>query len=41
MTLLPVTSEGRHDLLAFLVALPLSLVGTAFIFLLVGASLTT
>ena len=41
MTLLPANAETRQDLLGLIIALPLSLIGTAFIFLLVGASLTT
>jgi hypothetical protein len=37
MTFLPRTAEARQELLTFLIALPLSLVGTGFLFFLLDA----
>jgi LPXTG-motif cell wall-anchored protein len=37
MTFLPKTAESRQELLALLIAIPLSLVGTGFLFYLLDA----
>jgi LPXTG-motif cell wall-anchored protein len=39
MTFLPKTAETRQELLALLIALPLSLVGTGFLFYLLDTGL--
>lgn len=38
MTFLPKTSSGRQDLLTMLFAIPLSLLGTGFLFALVSTA---
>jgi LPXTG-motif cell wall-anchored protein len=37
MTFLPKTAESRQELLTLLIAIPLSLVGTGFLFYLIDA----